>query len=193
MQSTIAQLNSAVSLFGTDVVEIEQNATSLKASIDQIAAYVQTSALASYFSAYKSSTTANVTGNNAIVDVVFDTTLVNQGNNYDSTTGRFTAPVNGFYEFSAGVTFSNIQSANLRGSIRGSTETRAFAKTFNPFGGITSDGEYCAEINFKQVMSAGQTCRIVVNIDSGSQVVGVVGTAGQISETWFFGALLRQI
>ena len=51
-----------------------------------------------FFRAYKGTTGWSLTGAQAIV---FDNTTFNNGNNYSTTTGRFTAPVAGYYHFGA--------------------------------------------------------------------------------------------
>ena len=50
---------------------------------------------------------ARRTSNQATGVVIFDTALVNQGSHYDTSTGKFTAPVAGVYSFSTVVLSNN--------------------------------------------------------------------------------------
>lgn len=59
-------------------------------------------------SAYKSANTTNVTGNGTVATVVYDTVIFDQGSNYNSGTGTFTAPVTGKYLVIAQTEFSNV-------------------------------------------------------------------------------------
>ena len=51
------------------------------------------------FSAYLTNSISNVTGNGTVYTIVYDTTLVNASSVYSTSTGLFTAPVNGIYQF----------------------------------------------------------------------------------------------
>jgi len=52
-------------------------------------------------------TNINATGDGTAYTVLFDTSLTNQGSNYNSATGKFTAPVTGVYLFTCGLTINN--------------------------------------------------------------------------------------
>jgi hypothetical protein len=58
--------------------------------------------------AYKSSGTANATGDGTTVTVVFDTVTYDQHSDYNNTTGAFTAPVTGTYMVSGNVSIQNL-------------------------------------------------------------------------------------
>jgi hypothetical protein len=59
-----------------------------------------------YFQAYLSASTTNYpASNNTSNVVIFDTTVVNVGSGYNTSTGIFTAPSTGFYSFSCTLFF----------------------------------------------------------------------------------------
>ena len=63
------------------------------------------------------------------VDVVFDQVVLNAGSHYDSSNGRFTAPVAGKYQFNTFLSHNGTGTANVgiaRGKINGSFQTWLF-------------------------------------------------------------------
>jgi len=62
-------------------------------------------------------------------DVIFDQVVLNSGNHYDNTNGRFTAPVAGKYQFNAFLSHNGTGSAQTgicRGKINGSFQAYLF-------------------------------------------------------------------
>lgn len=74
------------------------------------------------FSAYKSAVTANVTGAGAVYQVICDTELYDQAENYNATSGNFIAPVTGRYSFSGAIYVTGFTAA---------TYFNAFLRTSN--------------------------------------------------------------
>ena len=73
---------------------------------------IRTMPLQPSFFATKTGTNANATGDNTFVQVVFDNVVDDRNNDYDNTTGLFTAPVLGLYDFSAYVEYTNLTAAH---------------------------------------------------------------------------------
>lgn len=66
------------------------------------------------FRAFRTAT--HVTANNADAIIVMDTETFDTNNNFSTSTGRYTAPISGFYYFSAGVYFES--GGSLAGNIK---------------------------------------------------------------------------
>lgn len=60
-----------------------------------------------YFVSYVSTPQGNVTGNGVIYPIICDGVIENFLGNYDSTTGVYTASLDGFYSFTASVGLDN--------------------------------------------------------------------------------------
>ena len=87
---------------------VSYNGTSLVASPEiTIASNIITNPAQPAFSAYKSAISASVTGNGAVVTVVYDTVMYDRESSYNNSTGYFTAPENGYYSFNASAFCSN--------------------------------------------------------------------------------------
>lgn len=86
------------------------------------------------FSAY--STVAQNSGNGAFAKVNFATEEFDTGNNYDTTTSTFTAPVAGFYEFWARVGTATSNTLWIVSLFKGGTEfKRGIDMRFSGAGG----------------------------------------------------------
>lgn len=64
------------------------------------------------FLGYVSSTISNVTGNNTLYTVIFDSEKFDYGADFNTTTGIFTAPVAGAYHFSWAIWLSQASAAS---------------------------------------------------------------------------------
>lgn len=125
-------------------------------------------------------------GNGALVQVVFDTKIYDTGSNYNTSTGLFTAPVAGFYQFNWVVSKSNTANTAFLATLKqlsGATPTyyggnQAFQGATT--GGATAIGGVLAQ------MAAGDTAQI---LSYGSGGAGTTGM-GQFGGTYFTGCLM---
>lgn len=143
------------------------------------------------FIAYKSATTNNVTGNSTVYTVICDTATHNDGSNYNTSTGIYTAPTTGLYFFSGVVLLANVSSAYAGASTQLTTTTLNYQQSvLNPGSGITVGGsEITLIINSLAFMNTGDTASFSVSVSGSTQTVSAVGNAGT-ALTSFGGVLL---
>jgi len=147
--------------------------------------------IASYFSAFKSSTTNNVTGNGTTAVVVFDTAPTNPGGSYNTATGVYTAAATGLYTFFASVTLTNIAVTHtgmelaFTGSVEGmNTSTINPGVVFSPLLSSSLSQPMSTIIR----MTAGDTMSISVTVSGSTLTVGAYGAALPGYITWFRGS-----
>lgn len=70
------------------------------------------STLTPMYNPYKFSAYRNAALTPGTADIIFDTELFDTNSNFDTTTGKYTAPISGFYQFNANITLSTA-AANL--------------------------------------------------------------------------------
>lgn len=193
----IAQDQATSGVFGpgsaTDRAIVTWNGTSGALQYDNpstriTAAGEMTNTLQPAFSAFLSAPVANVTGDGTVYTIIYDSENVDQGSDYDNTTGLFTAPVTGVYQFSASVDFGPFAV--------GHTEANFFIFTgalvsrvnvlHNPFvTQSTGGGGAC-----------GDSCSLTINLTAGDtvgaalQVVGGAKTVGVQIQSQFSGSLI---
>ncbi len=145
----------------------------------------QTNSSQPAFSAYKSSTSNNVTGDSTTYTILFDTVIFDQASNYASGTGIFTAPVTGRYFFTAAVFVNggtNIQNNNNIFSV----VTTARSYNIYPTSQTT---QVSTAITVFADMSVNDTAKITITLsDTGGKVDDVFGNASM--NTYFSGYLV---
>lgn len=141
------------------------------------------------FSAYKSSTSTNVTGDGTAATVVFDTEQFDVGSNYNSGTGVFTAPVTGKYFFQANLMYSAI-------GVQTTAQCRIDTAAHNYDGNYLSPTACQAGGNFLAVnasviisLSASDTVSVTAAVTGGTKTVSVFGNATELY-TYFTGYLI---
>jgi len=139
------------------------------------------------FLAFNSATDADVTGNNTVATVDFDTEVFDQGN--DFTADTFTAPVTGRYLLTAVVQLLGIGTAADLSLIRIDTSNRNYrGSRFD----IAADfpGVIGHTITVVADMDSGDTATVVANVDGvGADTVDIEGQATELV-TSFSGCLL---
>ena len=137
------------------------------------------------FMAYR---TSNYSVTGSATALVFNEEKIDVGNNYDTSNGRFTAPVTGLYEFAYASIASNVQTVyrydlRINGSIPYGglrQELRIDQSNVTQYG---TNGEFCLYIN----MTAGQYAQVYVHADS--NVSSVYGDTSY-GYTYFRGRLI---
>jgi len=142
------------------------------------------------FSAYRSSTASDVTGDGTVYTIPFDTALVNLGSAYNTGTGVFTAPTNGNYLFQSTVNVSDLLITHAEGifAFNGSAFESRFAR-YN-MGAMATAGIFSASGSLVVPLTAGQTMSVFAFATGGTKVVDVVGAASPAIYTNFSGYLI---
>ena len=153
----------------------------------------QTNSAQPAFLATLSSTLADLTGNGTLVDVICDTVVTQRGGtNYSVSTGQFTAPVTGLYDFSEKIRVSGITAAAdsfaMYLTITG-TQARTFIRSITNTDDLGNPDE--GDVTYLNVpMTLNDTAKMQIIVSGeASDVVDVVGHATQII-TSFSGRLV---
>jgi hypothetical protein len=113
----------------------------------------------------------NVTGDGTSFDVIFDGISDQQGSDYNTTTGKYTCAVSGYYFVAYSVTFTGITSAMTDGQAKilssAGTITR---KNFSAAASKTASNEMSISDSVITFRNAGETIYININIDNGAKV-----------------------
>lgn len=138
------------------------------------------------FLAYLSSNQSNVTGDGTAYQITFDTAVFNVSSSYSTSTGTFTAPATGTYQFSAVGYLSNQNSSGscFLSFIWNSTVYRAGEVVAGGTGISSPNGSLSLN------MSSGDTLQVTITQTSGSKVDTLGGPSGGIILTWFTGVRL---
>lgn len=148
------------------------------------------------FEAFLSATQANVTGDGTLVTVAFDSAITNVGNNYNTGTGVFTAPITGNYIFFASIASQGSGVAfNDSGCYLTATGTAlGMIGTSQALSGVANhtSGVMVMQCHGIINMVAGDTIKFQFNVNDGTKTVSLFGGTALTGVKWskFSGALL---
>ena len=129
------------------------------------------------FSANVSTAITNVTGDGtAYSPVIYDTEVFDIGSNYDSTTGIFTAPVDGKYVFSFANKYEDLETAMTKIFEILITSNRNYITQRSNIGALRSganDFEWMSWSTVIADMDAGDTANVSITIQGGTLAVDV--------------------
>jgi hypothetical protein len=138
-----------------------------------------------YFQAYLTSPETIEAGSNAFT-VVFDTAIVNEGSAYDTSTGIFTAPANGFYGFSTVLFYDNLAgvAANTQALMAYTGSVQSLRLEQIGIGGYSGTNEIILTSSWQMPMSLGDTVKIQPYADgSGNYVIYGTGLSPSVLNT----------
>lgn len=121
----------------------------------------------------------NVLGNAANYSPIFETTTENIGMNYNTSTGTYTAPVNGWYVFNTCIEIGNLSSGHTNAYYYFSTSAGQFLIAyFNPYAFKYGDNLIAAISGSITIyLTAGQTCGLQLNVGNSTQTVSLANNS----------------
>jgi hypothetical protein len=133
------------------------------------------------FAAYVGTTVTDQTGDATAYVIIPNTELFDVGSNYDTTTGKYTAPADGYYFFTVIIGLAGVLAGHTRflGSLQveagsgASTHARIYERDS---GDLAPDGNTRVSMSFTALvqMVAGNTAKMTILVDGvGGKVVDV--------------------
>jgi len=140
------------------------------------------------FLAYLSNNVTSVTGDGTVYTIAFDSTLFNRGNNFDTGTATFTAPVTGIYLLGATIYTYNIGSQTGSLMYIVTTSLSYLVSAINPSAVKRSANDFGVSTSVYAAMTAGDTATVTVDMTGSTKTVNVGGTS---ANTLFWGSLIE--
>jgi hypothetical protein len=123
------------------------------------------------FLAYNSAADATATGDGTAYTILFDTEVKDQGGDYATGTGTFTAPVAGMYQLNTSVYLTSLEAADVI-SLVIKTSNRDYLQVAN----FVAANQSVALSVFTD-MDAGDTAYVSITVTGGTKNVSVYGEA----------------
>lgn len=165
--------------------------TSSTALIDSSNRYTNTSQ--PLFTGYLNSAASNVTGDGTLYQIVFNAEINDQNNNFDTATGKFTAPVTQNYHFDTSIQVSGLLVAHtdLLAFFRVNAEasSRRGSIEFNP-STILSSGIVIINSSYTVKLTAGDVVEVDILVSGSTKVVDILGSATYANASTFAGYLI---
>jgi len=155
----------------------------------------------SNFKVYLQADKPNVTGDGTTYQLPFDGEWLDIGNDFDTSTGKFTAPKKGIYCFVGVILCEDLllghDKAETRILITGTYSQTNSQNNINPVPIVDNRGQYSFLLSTTTLMDVGDTAEVDITIEGGGKNVEVVSNfasgSGQDTRTWWGGFLLAEI
>jgi trimeric autotransporter adhesin len=138
------------------------------------------------FLARLSSDQTNATGDATEVTVIYGTEVFDQGANFDPTTGVFTAPVTGKYQFNCTINITGLTASHTAGTSKFISSNRTVffnGLNYGAVRNVSNTARFSGSIILD--MDAADTCYISMTVSGGTKVVNIAS-----AENVFSGALI---
>jgi len=124
------------------------------------------------FIANTSTTHSNVTGDGTVYTVIFDTTTANEGSNYNTSTGIFTAPVAGNYLFNTTVELTGITSAMTYAQYAIAGTVTVYVNAYE----CSYSGTLIVSAPLTLALAQGATVAVTIQVAGGTKVVSIANS-----------------
>lgn len=145
----------------------------------------QTMPLQPAFLAVNTVNRTNVTGDGTAYTIQFNSTIFDQGSNFNTTTGTFTAPVTGRYQLNTNVLLGSIATTMTVIVVAIVTSNRTYQ--VQALNGSAKDNNSNLILNGSVLadMDAGDTATVTITASNGTKVAQVTGTGANTSFSGF--------
>jgi hypothetical protein len=143
------------------------------------------------FSAYVTTQSASVTGDGTLYKIVSYTSTFDQGSNFNTTTGTYTAPIAGRYQFNYTIWCAGVTASHNQGILEIITTSQTVRLSQLNWGAVRDGISNIVQLSGGILlnMSASDTASLNVIVSSGTKVVQIGGGTGPY-ETVFSGFLV---
>ncbi len=186
--SGAAQQNTCFVAGITGVTTSNSEMVTINTSTGQLgSATIPGGGIVSSIFAYKSSATANATGDGTLATVIFDTVVYDVHSDYDNSTGIFTVPVTGTYMVTGNVAIQNLGASTVFTAYVQSTAYQQYCTSSNA-ANVANTGLIWLPVSSLVRLTATQTIYIQVAGEGGILNNSIFGGGGYF--TWLSIALV---